>query len=155
MKLDPIGKIEHPEEADLEPITIPICGLHRSKTGTVENLCEEFDFRPTLPWGNTFAIIEAVEENTANLAGNTVKWLRNCLVDNDEERERFRLFLLRPDVEIEQTTVEGVYEALRDTYAARPTLPRTASTGGGAKTKRTSQAASRAQASRSRKSLPR
>lgn len=148
MKLDAIGKVEDPGDADLEPITIPVCGLHSKKR---ENVCEEFDFRPTLPWGNTFALIESVENGQRNLAGNTVKWLRNCLV-SDEERERFQEFLLAPEVEIEQSTIEGVYEALAETYAARPTLPRSASSGGRAKTKRTSQAAARSQASRSRKS---
>jgi hypothetical protein len=151
MKLDPIGKVDNPSDADLEPITIPICGLHAKKH---ENVCEEFDFRPTLPWGNTFALIESIENGQRNLAGNTVKWLRNCLV-SDEERERFQGFLLSPDVEIEQSTIEGVYEALAETYSARPTLPRSASTGGGAKTKRTSQAVARSQASRSRKSQQR
>ena len=148
MRLEPIGRVEHPEQADVEPITIPICGIDPAKH---ENVCEEFSFQPTLPWGNTFALIEQIEGGGGRLAGNTIKWLRTCLV-SDEERDRFQLFLERGDVLIEQSTIEGVYEALAETYAARPTLPRTGSNGTGGSTKRTSQAASRAAASRSRKS---
>jgi hypothetical protein len=150
MRLDAIGRVENPQDVDLDPITIPVCGLDMQR----ENVCEEFNFRPTLPWGNTFALIESIEGGERNLAGNTVKWLRNCLVD-DEERQRWQGFLERDDVMIEQATIESVYEALAETYAARPTLPPSGSTGTGGSTKRTSQAASRSQASKSKRSRSR
>lgn len=145
MRIDPIGRVEDPQNADIEPIIIPICGLSNQ---TRDNVCEEFKFRPTLPWGNTFALIEQAESGETIMAANTVKWLRNCLVGKDEQ-ERFRQFLLRDDVEIEQATIEAVYKALADAYSGRPTLPRTSSTGTGGGTEQTSGADSRPEASTS------
>lgn len=145
MKLDPIGLIEDPELVDAEPITIPVCGFNRK---TKKSVCEEFNFVPTLPWGNTFDLIESAERGANIMAGNTVKWLRNCLID-DEEREHWREFLASTDVLIEQNTVEGVYQAVAEVYAARPTLPRTGSTGTGDSTTGTSKGASKKRASRS------
>jgi hypothetical protein len=146
MRLDPIGMVDDPASADLEPITVPICGLHAEKR---KNVCEEFNFRPTLPYGYTVTLLEAAEEGREPSNSN-VRWLSAALM-GDEERQRFWGFLQRPDVEIEQTTINGTAEALAEAYAARPTLPRTGSSGTGGSTKRTSTAASRAQASRSRK----
>jgi hypothetical protein len=145
MKLDAIGRVDKPEEIDVEPITIPVIGYTRAH----KEVCEEFNFRPTRPWGNLFAMFEADDER--GFAGGTVRWLHNCLLD-DAERERWKTFLLRDDVEIEQATIEGVFSSLSETYSARPILPRSASTGGGAQTKRTSQAASRSRASASKNS---
>ena len=146
MKLDPIGRVENPQELDVEPITIPVVGY---TTGRKE-VCEEFNFHPSLPWGNTFDMFEA-ENGSGPKPGGVIKWLYNCLLD-DDERERFRAFCKREDVIIAQQTMEDIFQSLAETYAARPTLPRSASTGGGASTKRTSQAASRASASRSKNS---
>jgi len=146
LKLDPIGLVEDTESVDLEPITLTICGLSLK---TRENVCEEFNCQPTLPWGNTFAAIEAVESGNTNMAWNAIKWLRSCLMD-DSERDRLQAFLMRSDVAIEQSTMDTAYSTLAETYTGRPTLPRSASTGGGAKTEPTSKAGSRAKASGSK-----
>jgi hypothetical protein len=148
MKLDPVGFVEHPEDIDLEPITLPICGLHAE---TRENVCEEFDFRPVTSWGNTLAMIEAVESGADNLAYNFVKLLRNALV-SDGEYERFKAFLSRSDVLIEGSTLGAAFSALREAWGARPTTRPSSSDGTGGSTKRTSQAASRARASKSKRS---
>jgi hypothetical protein len=147
-KLDPVGFVENPDQVDIDPITIPICGLHFE---TRENVCEEFNFTPVASWGNTLAMIEAVESGEDKMAYSFVKWLRNALV-GESEYERFAAFLSRPDVLIESSTLQGAITALREAWAARPTLPSSGSAGTGGSTKRTSTAASRARASRSRKS---
>lgn len=147
MRLAPIGQVKDGEQLDIEPITIPVCGVDREKGETV---CEEFAFRSTLPWGNTFALIEAVEQNANTMAGNTIKWLRNCLI-SDKERERFQTFLISPTIEVEQSTIEGLYEALAEVYASRPTLPRTTSTGTGGQTEPTSKGSSAKPASTSKR----
>jgi hypothetical protein len=149
MRLEPIGKIENLQEIDLDPITVPVCGIKPKPKP--ENVCEDFNFRPMVSWGNTFALVDAVESGEANLAWNAVKWLRNALVD-DEERERFQTFLSRSDVLIGEDTLTALVEALRETWAARPTMPQPSSNGTSPSTKRTSAAASRARASRSKNS---
>jgi hypothetical protein len=149
VKLDPIGKIDNLQDIDLDPITVPVCGIKPSPRP--ENVCEEFNFRPGVSWGNTFALVDAIETGEANLAWNAVKWLRNALIDEPEQK-RFQAFLSRPDVLVEEATLTALVDALRETWAARPTMPQPSSNGTGTSTKRTSQAASRARASRSRNS---
>ena len=148
--MDPIvvGEVENPQDIDLEPIPIEVVGYTREGHKRVG---EVFNFRASLPFANTLALIDQVEQGTGRMAGNTIKWLKNCLV-SAEEGERFWAYLLRDDLEIAQQTLESTYEALAEVYAARPTLPSAVSSNGGRPTKQTSPAASRARASKSKRS---
>ena len=148
MRLDPIGVVEHPEQIDLEPITIPVVGYRIKDRKPVE---EEFNFHASRPWGVVLALFES--ETEKEFAERTIGWLSYCMLSY-EERVRWKAFLLREDIAIAQSTVEEVYKALAETYAGRPTLPLSDSSGGGKRTKQTSRAGSRARASVSNGSDP-
>jgi hypothetical protein len=146
MELEPIGRVDNPADLDLEPITIPVIGYTRDGKEVVEKA----HFRPVAPAGQTIAVLRVMAPNGGVPVTQMMGFLDACVLEDD--RDAWSAFLERPDVEIEQTTLVRVYSALMEAYAARPTMPPASSTGGGEKTKQTSQAASRARASRSKKS---
>jgi hypothetical protein len=146
MELDPVGRVENPEELDFEPIVIPVVGYTRDHKEVVEKA----RFRPLPPAGQTVEVLRSMAPNGGVRASQMMSFLDACVLEDG--REAWAAFLDSPDVEIEQATLAGVYSALMEAYAARPTMPPASSAAGGKKTKQTSQAASRAKASRSKKS---
>ncbi len=146
MELDPVGRVENPAELDLEPIVIPVVGYTREGKEVVEKA----QFRPVAPAGQTVAVLRVMSPSGGVPVGQMMGFLDACVLE--DSRESWKTFLDRPDVEIEQSTLVRVYGALMEAYAARPTMPPASSAGGGERTKQTSQGASRAKASRSKKS---
>lgn len=149
MELEPVGRVENPQELDLDPIIVPIVGYTLQR----EEVIERFSFRPVIPWEQFLDLADAQMTGGGVQAGVLRRFLQDCLLA--EDRDRWHEFTRRDDVIVDPSTWAAAYQALMEVYEARPTMPRSASTGGGGKTKRTSRAASQGRARASRASLPR
>jgi hypothetical protein len=145
MELEPIGDIEG--GIDIDPITIPVVAWSLT---TGKKAIEKFEFRPTLPYGASFALYDSVDGKGDPRPGRVVNYICKCLMPAD--LERWKAFLDSDELMVEQDTISTVFTTLTEIYSARPTLPRSSSSPTGKPTKATSPAASRARASRSRKS---
>jgi hypothetical protein len=146
MELEPIGRVENPDDLDFEPIVIPVVGYTRKG----KEVLHKAQFRSVAPAGQTVAVLRNMAPSGGVPAAQMMTFLDACVLA--EDREAWNAFLDNSEVEIEQSTLVRVYAALMETYAARPTMPPGDSSGTGKTTKQTSRAASRSRASRSRKS---
>jgi len=144
--MDPIviGRVQNPEELDLEPLELTIVGY----TLDHKEVAETFHFRPVMPAGAQLEIIRHTNEIGNVALPAVVKFVEECLVEG--ELEAFTAFLHRPDVMIVPGTIVDLYRALTEYYAARPTRLSSASASGGSAAKRTSRASARSAASRSK-----
>ena len=146
MELPAVGRVENPDELDIEPIVIPIVGYTRNRKEVVEKI----RFRSHMPAGATFDVMRHMNADGGVQAREVLRYLDATVLEEDSEK--LQEFIHRPDVEIRLRTMIEVHEALMEAYAARPTTQLPGSTGTGSSTKRTSRAASRAKASRSKQS---
>lgn len=144
-KLPAVGRVEDPQELDLDPIEIPVVGYTLRR----EEAEETFSFRPVQPAGATIDILLSLTESGSVPVPKIMGFLQECLVTSD--RDRWNDFLNDPDIMVEQSTLAQLYQALMEVYANRPTLRSSASGGGGRPVKRTSTAARAARASASRR----
>ena len=148
MELDPVGRVEDVDQLDLEPVTIPIVGYER---GTPPNeVIERIRFRAVMPAGATFDVMRDMSASGGIAPREVLRYLDATVLPDDAEK--LEAFLHSPTIEVRLRTMMEVHEQLMEFYSARPTMPRSASSGGGSGTKRTSQAASRKRASASKKS---
>lgn len=146
MEIPIVGKVEAPESRELDPLIVPVAAY----TATGKEVIERFAFRPTIPLGAVMRAFEQIQPNGALGNGPILKFLQKCLLPDD--RERFLEFLDRDDLEIEAQLIVDIYTAVMEFWAARPTLPRSASASGTPQQKRTSRAAARSKASTSKSS---
>ncbi|HWF25177.1 MAG TPA: hypothetical protein VG275_07010 [Solirubrobacteraceae bacterium] len=141
-----IGRVENPSEQDLTPQEITLVGYTLER----EEVSETFRFRPVVPAGAQLEIIRHTDQAGNVALPPVIAFVEECLLE--DELDAFRAFLHRPDVMIEQGTIIGLYRALTEYYAARPTRRPSASASTGQPAKRTSRAAARSAASRSKTS---
>jgi hypothetical protein len=137
-----IGRVENPQELDLEPQDITLVGYKLDRT----EVAETFQIRPLIPAGAQLEIIRHTDANGNVGLPKIVEFIEECLLADD--LEPFRTFLHRPDVMIEQGTIVGLYRAVTEFYASRPTRQPSGSAATGSPAKPTSRAAARAPASR-------
>jgi hypothetical protein len=147
VKLEPIGRVENPEDLDVEPIVIPVVAYTTER----KEIVEEIASRPYLPTGAAFAMLRTTDGTSDPTL--VMKYLDKCVLPTSTAQ--WRAFLDRDDIFIEMSTLTDVYKALIEVYGARPTMRRASSTTGRTSTKRTSQGASRAKASASKRSRSR
>lgn len=150
--LDPIGRVEHPEELDLDPLVVPIVGYTRDK----QEIVEEFRFRSVQPTG---AALNILRQSRLDADGDLVTpmpqlmaFLDSCVLPEDRETWQGWLDKTNNEIYVEQDTLMAVYRALSEFYSARPTMRRSSSDGGPSSISPTSMAASREKASTSRRS---
>lgn len=144
--MDPIiiGRLENPEEQDLEPLAVTLVGY----TLEHKEVAETFRFRPLIPAGAQLEIIRHTDTNGNVPLKQIVDFLEECVLPDD--LDGFVAFLHRRDIEIEQGTVIALYRQLTEFYADRPTRRLSASASTGRPARRTSRAAARSAASRSK-----
>ncbi len=140
MKLDPIGRVEKPDEMDLDPIVIPVVGYTLDR----EEVVEEIRFRPMQPAGAAFDLLANANADGEVPIRAIMRFLEKCVMPDDAQK--FRDHLDRDDLVFDHGVMMQIHVALNEVYAARPTTLRSASSGGGQPTKRTSRAAARSQA---------
>lgn len=139
------GRVENPEELDLEPIEIEITGYTLDR----EPVSQIVRFRPAMPVGSTIDIIRYTDAKGNVPQAKVIDFLDACPID--EDKELWKDFLDRTDVMIEFQTLLDVYMAVVEVYSARPFTLRSGSSGGTSSTKPTSKAAADYRASRSKK----
>jgi len=146
--MDPIvvGRVENPEQLDLQPLEIEVVGYTLER----KEVAETFRFRPVPPTGAALAIVRQTMPNGNVPLGPVLDYLDKCLLEEDQQR--FQDYLNRDDVMIEQAAVIDLYTALTEFYTARPTRPPSDSASTGSSAKRTSRAAARSAASPSKTS---
>jgi hypothetical protein len=146
-RLDPIGRIDNPNERDFDPLVIPIVAYTLDR----EEVIREFRFRPSLSFGYAISVFRGNIEDAEKPAQMRamLKFLDACLMPDD--LEEFWAFLGDPHLVIEQQTLSSLYTTLAEQYAARPTLPSSASRNGSSTSSRTQLAGARARASGSPK----
>lgn len=140
-KLPAVGRVDNIDDVDLDPIEVPVVGYTIEK----EEIEEVFRFRPVQPAGATLDILLYVSVDGSTPVAKVMHFLEECVLA--EDRERWRDFLNDPAIMIEQSVLAQLYRALMEVYAARPTMPSSALSGGGKPGGRTSRAASAAKAS--------
>jgi hypothetical protein len=129
-----VGKVDDPDELDLDPVVVPVCAY---KIETREEVIEKFPFRPVMPPG-TVAYLERIGGQTAGV-NVAVAVLNDCVIA--DARERWDEFLGRDDLAIEATTLADLFKALVEHYGERPTKRSTGSSRTGTRSGRTSRAA--------------
>lgn len=138
-----IGRVDNPEELDLEPLALTLVGY----TLEAQEVAETFRFRPTIPTGAALNVIRHTGQDGNVPLGPVLDYVDKCLLEPDQEP--FRAFLDRDDVMIQGNALVDLYRALVEFYSARPTQPPSASASTGSRAKRTSRAGARSAASRS------
>jgi len=146
MELEPVGRVAEPDKLDMEPIVVPIVGYSIDR----EEVIEKFRFRPVQPAGAALDVLRATDAHGNAPLGPVMRYLERCLLS--DEQERWREFLDRDDVFIEQTVLVDLYQRITEAYAERPTLPSSVSANGGSTTKPTPPGGARARASTSKRS---
>jgi hypothetical protein len=137
------GRVDNPDDLDLAPIVVKIVGY----TMGHEEVTETVRFRPMAP---TWLSMDLARKHSATGQVNEAdagEFLDHCMLE--EDRPKWVAFLSRDDLMIEMTTVLKVYNAISEVYVARPTTAPPVSSGGRAKTTRTSRAGARSRASTS------
>jgi hypothetical protein len=137
------GEVENPDDLNLDPIVVEVVGYtidHKRES-------EVFRFRPMAP---TWLSMDLARKHSASGQVNEADagdFLDHCMLE--EDRPKWIAFLSRDDLMIEMTTILKVYNAISEVYVARPTTAPSASSGGRARTTRTSRAGARSKASTS------
>lgn len=149
-ELPAVGRVENPDELDLDPIVVPVVGYTLDR----QEVVEKFTFRPTMPAGEWFDIVNDADNLGVITDHKLARYLLAALVD-DKERERWSTFLHRNDIIFPVSRLGDLYSTLTEYYAARPTMRPAASRGTRPTTRRTSGAARRSPASRSNTSRSR
>lgn len=141
MRLPAIGRVEDVSELNVDPIEVPLVAY----TSDREEVEEVFRFRPAQPAGATLDVLMATGADGKLPTQMIFRFLDECLVE--EDRVKWRVFLDRPDLIIEQSVLAQVYRGIMEVYAARPTPRWSDSGGGGSPAGPASQAAARSKAS--------
>jgi hypothetical protein len=146
MELEAIGRVEHPEELELEPITIPIVGYTREK----EEVIQPVNFRPVQPTGAALDVLRMTNVKGDVPVAPVMRFLDECVVE--EDRKSWDDFLNDPTVYIEQDTLIQLYRVLTEVYSSRPTAQRSVSHNGRVTSRTTSRAAASKKVSTSTRS---
>jgi hypothetical protein len=141
-----IGRVTDPQDLDLEPLSITLCGY----TLEHEEVSETFRFRPTVPTGAALEIIRHTGPDGNVPVGIVLDYVDKCLLEADQAP--FRAFLDRDDVMIQGNALVDLYQSLLELYSARPTRRPSGSASTSPLAKRTSRAAARSAASKSKSS---
>lgn len=146
MELEPIGRAENPEALNLEPIVAPIVAY----THDGKEHVEKFPFKPVMPAGAMAAMVRNVGPNGELPVNILLACLQRCLMP--DAAERWETWIDSDELNIEHTTLAQLFDQLVRIYGDRPTRRRSGSASGGPPAKRTSRAAARSAASRSKTS---
>ena len=149
MRVAAVGRVEHPEDIDLEPIEVPVIGY----TVDHEEVEEIFSFRGVQPTGASIEVLRNINDDGNVPVKLILDFVDACLLGSDQEK--WKEFVNDPDVYIEQDTLIELYKTIMEVYAARPTMPPSDSRSGRGNSKQTSQAAARKKASTGKKSRSR
>lgn len=149
MQLQPVGRVENPQELDLDPIVVPVVGYDQDHKEHVE----EFKFRPIQPTGASIEVLRQQDEQGNVPVKTVLLFLDKCLMP--EEKERWDSFLDDPHVFVAQDTIVALYEVIMQVYSDRPTVRQSASPSGAANSRRTSGGAARGKASAGKRSRSR
>jgi hypothetical protein len=144
--MDPIviGRVEDPQELDLELLEITLVGYTLER----EEVAETFRFRPVVATGAALDIIRHTDTEGNIPLGPILDYVDKCLLEGDQEP--FKAFLDRNDVMIDAGALVTMYRQLVEFYSSRPTRRPPASASTGSPAKRTSRAAARSKGSRSK-----
>jgi hypothetical protein len=137
MRLEPIGRVENPQDLDFEPLVVPIVGYDRH---TKEEQVCDVQCRPVAPTGAAVDVMRVVGPNGETPIGPVMAYLDSCILP--ESKEDYETFIHDPELVIEQKTLINMYIALTEFYSERPTPPRSVSHNGRTTTPMTSAAAS-------------
>jgi hypothetical protein len=144
MELEPIGRVEAPEELDLGPIIVPIIGYKKAAKGNVE-VVTKIKFKRRMP----FKFFKEAAEKGIDLAAMTPQDQLDYLTATveDEDKEKFLELVFDEDVYIERATLREVFKRVDEARANRPTKPRDDSSPSTRPAKKTTKAASGSRAS--------
>lgn len=147
MELPVIGRVENPDELDLDPIVVPIVGYAMKDR---KEVLTKIKFRPVLPLGSALDVIRQTQTN-GNVPGPAImEYLDSCITD--EDTEKWRELLGRRDIAIQMSTLIDVYRQLTEFYSgARPTQASSGSAGGRSQTGTTSKGGAGGKASKSKR----
>jgi hypothetical protein len=148
MKFDAIGRVEKPEELDLEPVTIPIVGYKADVKRT--EVTTEIKFHPLAPLGVALAMLRSVDDKGNIATPAVLDYLDGCVLP--ESREAWERMLNAEDCYVTSETWSAVYSALGEHYANRPSLQRPGSRSGASKTRPTTRGAASSRGSGARTS---
>lgn len=147
MELPVVGRVENPDDLDLDPIVVPIAGYTiKDKKEVVTKI----KFRPVLPLSSALDVIRQTQSN-GNVPGPAImEYLDSCITD--EDAEKWAELLARRDLAIQMDTLIEVYRQLTEFYSGeRPTPASSDSPGGRSQTGTTSKAGAAAKASKSKR----
>lgn len=90
MELEPIGRVDDPDDLDLEPIIIPIVGYIRLPGGGREEVIERIEFRPVQPTGAGLAVLRQTRADGNVPVAPVMKFLDACVLEGEELTEARR-----------------------------------------------------------------
>jgi hypothetical protein len=141
VKLQPIGRVENPDELDLDPIEVPIVAYANDRSEVIT----EIRFRAVQPMGASLDVLRETRGDGNVPLSEAIKFLDDCILL--EDRKKWEALIHDPELTIEQTTYSVLYRELCSVYAARPTQRLSGSHSGQRKPKQTSRDAARKRAS--------
>lgn len=135
------GRVEHPEEINLDPFTFTLVGYRQMPDGEKREETFQFTASGVRPYYVQIDMTRAAAADNGVLAGKAIAdYVELALVD-DDERARFREVLETPDVYFEAGVLAEISNWLGETYSGRPTKRPTASRSGASRGGRRSAAA--------------
>lgn len=149
MELEPIGKVDNPNDLDLGAITVPIVGYREGPKGNVE-VITKIRFKRRVP----FDYYKRILEDGGDLAALTGQEQLDYLTEtvDDEDKEKLLELIFQSDLYVERSTIREVFKRVEETRAGRPTKPSPGSSPSGRPTKVTSKRVSKSTASPKKRS---
>jgi hypothetical protein len=142
--LSPIGRVDNPEDLDLDPVVVPVVGYNADR----EEVIFEVIFRAMQPTGEAMDLLKVADAAGNVPIGIVFAYLDACVTEDN--REAWQKFLHGPDLNIEQSTIIELYKTISSYYADRPTQQRSVSHNGRVTSGKTSRAAARSKGSTSK-----
>lgn len=127
------GRVDKPEQLNLEPFKFTLVGYRRQENGDSEEVKYEFTCTGVQPFGSQIDIIRSSGIGVGGQGAAVISYIEKSLI-SDDERVKFREALDEPDVFFDGAVLGQVAEWLMETYTDRPTLPRAASRSGRSRT---------------------
>jgi hypothetical protein len=149
MELEPIGRVDNPDDIDLNSITVPIVGYKKGPKGNVE-VITKIRFKRFIPYGFYKEIVERGGDLGALTGQEQLDYLLSTVEDDD--KDKFTEIVFGNSLYIERSTVREVFKRVDEARAGRPTKPSTGSSPSGRPTKVTSKRVSKSTASPKKRS---
>ena len=135
------GRIDKPQDLNLDPLTFTLVGYHTNGTGEVTDIEESFAVSPIQPFSAMVELMGVIASTGGQVQLNQASEVVLKSLVSDAERERFAACLDADGVYYDSSAIFGAMNWLIETYAERPTRRPTGAASGPGPVSRRSRAA--------------